>query len=159
MLSASARRTGMSYNIAGIDVHKKMLAVVVADIEVEGEYQFERLRFGANPEQLQALCTWLTEHRLENHLLMLDFPKARLGSLGFGVCGSFAKCALASTFRLPLDPVPHNVLPCVEQSRSAGKADGRSLRWLDYVPCARPGGDTRSEKCFLWSWLQRWQLD
>jgi hypothetical protein len=54
MLSASARRTGMSYNIAGIDVHKKMLAVVVADIEVEGEYQFERLRFGANPEQLQA---------------------------------------------------------------------------------------------------------
>ena len=55
----------MSYNIAGIDVHKKMLAVVVADIEVEGEYQFERLRFGANPEQLQALCTWLTEHRAE----------------------------------------------------------------------------------------------
>ena len=55
----------MSYNIAGIDVHKKMLAVVVADIEVEGEYQFERRRFGANPEQLQALCTWLTEHRVE----------------------------------------------------------------------------------------------
>ena len=51
------------------------------------------------------------EARLENHLLMLDFPKARLGSLGFGVCGSFAKCALASTFRLPLDPVPHNVFP------------------------------------------------
>ena len=39
------------------------VAVVVADIEVEGEYQFERRRFGANPEQLQALCTWLTEHR------------------------------------------------------------------------------------------------
>ena len=32
----------MSYRIAGIDVHKKMLAVVVADVEVEGEYQFER---------------------------------------------------------------------------------------------------------------------
>src|SRR6516162_7479807 len=74
--------------------------------------------------------------RLENHLLMLDFPKARLGSLGFGVCGSFAKCALASTFQLPLDPVPHNVLSGVEESRSTGKADGRSLRWLDYVPCA-----------------------
>src|SRR6516165_3719790 len=69
-------------------------------------------------------------------LLMLDFPKARLGSLGFGGCGSCAKCALASTFWLPLDPVPHNVLPGVEESRSAGKADGRSLRWLDYVPCA-----------------------
>jgi len=55
----------MSYNIAGIDVHKKMLAVVVADIEVEGEYQFERRRFATNPEQLQALCTWLTEHGVE----------------------------------------------------------------------------------------------
>ena len=30
----------MSYRIAGIDVHKKMLAVVVTDVEVEGEYEF-----------------------------------------------------------------------------------------------------------------------
>jgi hypothetical protein len=29
----------MSYRIAGIDVHKQMLAVVVADVEGEGEYQ------------------------------------------------------------------------------------------------------------------------
>ena len=36
----------MAYRIAGIDVHKKMLAVVVADVEVEGEYQFERRRVG-----------------------------------------------------------------------------------------------------------------
>jgi hypothetical protein len=47
MLSAPARRTNMSYRIAGIDVHKKMLAVVVADMEVEGDYQFERRRFGS----------------------------------------------------------------------------------------------------------------
>jgi hypothetical protein len=39
----------MSYGIAGIDVHKKMLAVVVADVEVEGEYQFERRLFGSTP--------------------------------------------------------------------------------------------------------------
>ena len=39
----------MSYRIAGIDVHKKMLAVVVADVEVEGEYQFERRLFGGKP--------------------------------------------------------------------------------------------------------------
>ena len=32
----------MAYRIAGIDVHKKMLAVVVADVEGESEYQFER---------------------------------------------------------------------------------------------------------------------
>jgi len=46
----------MSYRIAGIDVHKKMLAVVGADVQVEGEYQFERRRFGSNPEQLRELC-------------------------------------------------------------------------------------------------------
>jgi hypothetical protein len=32
----------MSYKIAGIDVHKKILAVVVSDVEVDGEYQFEQ---------------------------------------------------------------------------------------------------------------------
>jgi hypothetical protein len=32
----------MSYKMAGIDVHKKMLAVVVAEVEVQGEYQFEQ---------------------------------------------------------------------------------------------------------------------
>jgi hypothetical protein len=26
-----------------------MLAVVVADVEVQGEYQFERIRYGSNP--------------------------------------------------------------------------------------------------------------
>jgi hypothetical protein len=39
----------MPYRIAGIDVHKKMLAVVVSDVEVDGEYQFERRVFGSNP--------------------------------------------------------------------------------------------------------------
>jgi len=42
----------MSYRIAGIDVHKKMLAVVVTDVEIDSEYQFEQRRFGSNPEQL-----------------------------------------------------------------------------------------------------------
>ena len=31
-----------SYKIAGIDVHKSMLAVVVADAALEGEFRFER---------------------------------------------------------------------------------------------------------------------
>ena len=55
----------MAYRIAGIDVHKKMLAVVVADVEVEGEYQFERRRFGSNPEQLRLLAEWLLEEQVE----------------------------------------------------------------------------------------------
>ena len=39
----------MSYRIAGIDVHKKMLAVVVSDVEVDGEYQFERRHVWQQP--------------------------------------------------------------------------------------------------------------
>jgi len=55
----------MAYSIAGIDVHKKKLAVVVIDVEVDEEYQFERRWFGANPEQLQRLAEWLIEQRVE----------------------------------------------------------------------------------------------
>jgi transposase len=55
----------MCYRIVGIDVHKKMLAVVVADVEVEGEYQFERRPFGSNPEQLRRLGEWLLEQGVD----------------------------------------------------------------------------------------------
>jgi len=55
----------MPYRIAGVDVHKKKLAVVVADIEVEEQYQFERRWYGSNPEQLQRLVEWLIEQQVE----------------------------------------------------------------------------------------------
>ena len=55
----------MPYRIAGIDVHKKMLAVVVADVEVEAEYQFERCRFSTSPEHLRLLAEWLVEKQVE----------------------------------------------------------------------------------------------
>src|SRR6266705_2055051 len=55
----------MPYRIAGIDVHKKVLAIVVSDVEIESEYQFERRMFGSNPEQLRALATWLLEQEAE----------------------------------------------------------------------------------------------
>jgi len=55
----------MSYRVAAIDVHKKMLAVVVADVAAEGEYQFERRKFGSTPEQLQVLAQWLVQQEAE----------------------------------------------------------------------------------------------
>src|SRR5467141_3342060 len=55
----------MSYRIAGIDVHKKMLPVVVSDVEIESEYQFERRMFSSNPEQLRSLAAWLVEQKAE----------------------------------------------------------------------------------------------
>jgi hypothetical protein len=41
----------MSYRIAGIDVHNRMLAVTMADVTVEGEFQFERRMVGTRPDQ------------------------------------------------------------------------------------------------------------
>src|SRR6516162_9790234 len=55
----------LSYRIAGIDVHKKVLAVVVSDVEIESEFQFERRTFGSNPEQLRSLAAWLVEQAAE----------------------------------------------------------------------------------------------
>ena len=55
----------MPYKIAGIDVHKRMLAVVVSDVEVDGEYAFERRPFGSNPAQLRLLADWLLEQQVE----------------------------------------------------------------------------------------------
>lgn len=55
----------MSYRIAAIDVHKKMLAVVWADVTGEGEYQFERRKFGSTQEQLQQLAEWLVQQEVE----------------------------------------------------------------------------------------------
>jgi transposase len=59
----------MAYKIAGIDVHKKMLAVVVCDVEVDGEYQFARRMFGGNPEQLRALAAWLLDEGVEEAVM------------------------------------------------------------------------------------------
>jgi len=55
----------MPYRIAGIDVHKRMLAVVVADVAVDGEYVFERRLVGTTPDQLRALAAWLVERDVE----------------------------------------------------------------------------------------------
>jgi len=47
------------------DVHKKILAVVVSDVEIESEFHFEQRWFGSNPEQLRSLATWLVEQQAE----------------------------------------------------------------------------------------------
>jgi len=55
----------MASRIAGIDVHKKKLAVVVADVEVEEEYEFEGRWYGSVPQPLQLLCEWLIEQQVD----------------------------------------------------------------------------------------------
>jgi transposase len=55
----------MPYRIAGIDVHKKMLAVVIADSAVEAEYQFTQRRVGTSPRELRDLAEWLVAQEVE----------------------------------------------------------------------------------------------
>jgi transposase len=42
-----------------------MLAVVLTDIEGSGEYQFERRKFGATPDQLHLMAQWLDQKGVE----------------------------------------------------------------------------------------------
>jgi len=39
--------------------------VVVADVEVDSEYQFERRQSGSNPDHLRLLSAWLIERGVE----------------------------------------------------------------------------------------------
>jgi hypothetical protein len=59
----------MAYRIAGIDVHNRMLAVVVSDVEIDGEYPLERRMFGSNPEPLRSLTAWLLEQEVEEGVM------------------------------------------------------------------------------------------
>jgi transposase len=58
-----------SYRVAGIDVHKRMLAVVVTDAAVEGEVQFERQKFGTMDSDLRALAAWLKEREVREAVM------------------------------------------------------------------------------------------
>ena len=51
-----------------------MLAVVVADVASEGEFQFERLTFSAAPEQLKALAQWCVEHGVQEVVMESTAP-------------------------------------------------------------------------------------
>ena len=55
----------MGYRIAGIDVHKRLLAVVVADVAAEGEFHFERRTIGTSPDQLRRLADWFVAQEVE----------------------------------------------------------------------------------------------
>jgi len=50
----------MSYKIAGIDVHKKVLMVVVMDA-----HEPERRRFATMPSDLRRFATWLREREVK----------------------------------------------------------------------------------------------
>lgn len=59
----------MTYRIAGIDVHKKMLAVAVSDVAGGGEFEFQRLTFSTTPEALKTMAQWFLEHGVQEAVM------------------------------------------------------------------------------------------
>jgi transposase len=64
MLSAPAKEKDM-YRIAGIDVHKELLVVVIAELRADGIAILERRKFWATPEQMRKLAERLLEWEVE----------------------------------------------------------------------------------------------
>ena len=58
----------MSYQIAGIEVHKKVLMVVVMDASTPDEKP-ERRRFATLPSELRRLSIWLREQGVEEAVM------------------------------------------------------------------------------------------
>jgi hypothetical protein len=55
----------MPYNIAGIDVHKKVLVVVVAEVTEEGEWSYARGKFGATAYEFERLADWFQQRGVQ----------------------------------------------------------------------------------------------
>jgi len=53
------------YKIAAHDVHKKMVALVITDIDQPGEHQFERRKVGTSPDALRQLAEYLVEQEVD----------------------------------------------------------------------------------------------
>lgn len=54
----------MTYKVAGIDIHKKVLMVVVADAATQ-EWEFESRRFGTTASEREHLVAWLQQREVQ----------------------------------------------------------------------------------------------
>jgi transposase len=59
----------MNYSIAGIDVHKTMLAVVVGRPQDPSSMKWEERRFGTTHAELVRLVAWLQQHQVQEAVL------------------------------------------------------------------------------------------
>src|ERR1700693_4518409 len=67
-----AERNRMPYKVAGIDIHKKVLMVVVATVTesvgedgIEPRIEYESRRFGSGAKDREHLAAWMRERRVQ----------------------------------------------------------------------------------------------
>ena len=53
--------------------------MVVSDVEIDDEYQFERRWYGANPEPLELLAQWMIEQQVEEVVIAYSSHCTSLG--------------------------------------------------------------------------------
>ena len=58
----------MAYKVAGIDVHKKVLMVVILDVN-DPEPESQRKRFGTTTSELRNLSSWLREEGVQQAVM------------------------------------------------------------------------------------------
>ena len=78
----------MAYKIAGIDVHKKVLMVVVMDASTPDEKP-ERRRFATLPSELRRLSIWLREQGVEEGGDGIHGSILAVGVVGVGAVHAF----------------------------------------------------------------------
>ena len=60
----------MTYRVAGIDIHKKVVMVVVMKLEAgRAETETQRRRFGTTSSELHSLAKWLGEQGVEEGVM------------------------------------------------------------------------------------------
>ena len=114
--------------VAAIDVHKSMLAVVIMDIR-GAEYACLRRKFGTSKNQVDQLAQWLREHGV--HAVVMEST----AQYWKGVWAS-----LEREFVLHLAPARANAAPHGQQ------AEGKKLD-VGWIEVARPHLHTARSKC------------
>ena len=80
------------YRIAGIDVHKKLLVIVIAELRADGVVILERRKFLATPEQMRKLAECLLEWEVEEVVMesTAQYWQPVMGDAGRGLAAGAA---------------------------------------------------------------------
>ena len=129
--------------VAGIDVHKKMLAVVVRR-EQDGQAQYEKRKFGATRSEIANLAAWLQHQQVSE--VVMESTAQYWRSVWYG---------LEAHFPLHLS---HPLKTRAPRGRKWDLRDAQRLadRWSsgDLEESFIPGAEQRS-----WRWLTRTRVD
>ena len=129
--------------VAGMDVHKKMLAVVVRR-EQEGQAVYEKRKFGTTQVEIASLAAWLQQHQVSE--VVMESTAQYWRPVWYG---------LEAHFQLHLT---HPLKTQAPRGRKRDYRDAQRLadRWHsgDLEESFIPGAEQRS-----WRWLTRTRVD